>query len=118
MTAHKCAAWLVGNKPEDYCIGFVKGSEAHCNGAMMTLHETENESEIQLQASIPKQLVPPRSVVDVDRTTTNHIWYCVPLGDMSGAVVVGISQRRAFVLRGCLTKENCLKKHETGELNM
>ena len=35
MTAHKFEAWLVGNNPQDYCIGFVKGSEAECNQAKM-----------------------------------------------------------------------------------
>ena len=35
VTAHKFEAWLVGNNPQDYCIGFVKGSEAQCNQAKM-----------------------------------------------------------------------------------
>ena len=33
VTAHKFEAWLVGNNPQDYCIGFLKGSEAECNQA-------------------------------------------------------------------------------------
>ena len=35
VTAYKFEACLVGNSPQDYCIGFVKGSEAECNQAKM-----------------------------------------------------------------------------------
>ena len=33
VTAHKFEVWLVGTNPQDYCIGFVKGSETECNQA-------------------------------------------------------------------------------------
>ena len=33
VTAHKFEVWLVGKNPQDYCIGFVKGSEAECKNA-------------------------------------------------------------------------------------
>ena len=35
VNAHKFEAGLVGNNPQDYCIGFLKGSEAECNQAKM-----------------------------------------------------------------------------------
>ena len=35
VTAYKFEAWLVGINPQDYCIGFVKGSEAECNQAKL-----------------------------------------------------------------------------------
>ena len=35
VAAHKFEVWLVGNNPQDYCIGFVKGSDAECNKANM-----------------------------------------------------------------------------------
>ena len=33
MTAHKFEIWLVGTDANDYCIGYVKGSEAECKKA-------------------------------------------------------------------------------------
>ena len=111
VTAHKFEVWLVGNNPQDYCIGFVKGSEAECNQAKMkytdttvwslskvsldtytaatyistpipfrvdltkskmTIRDAGDETDIELRASIPKHPVPPRSVADVARITTNR----------------------------------------------
>ena len=31
MTAYKFEVWLVGNNPQHYCIGFIKGNESQCN---------------------------------------------------------------------------------------
>jgi hypothetical protein len=39
VTAHKFEAWLVGNNPQDYCIGFVKGSEAEWQRAKERYHD-------------------------------------------------------------------------------
>ena len=108
MTAHKFEAWLVGNNPQDYCIGFVKGSEAECNRAMAKYTDDTvwSLSKVSLDtytatayistpipfrvdltkskmtisdagsvahaASITKHPVPPRSVADVARITTNR----------------------------------------------
>jgi len=111
VTAHKFEAWLVGNNPQDYCIGFVKGTQAECNRAKdqyhdatvwtlskvsldtytpttyistpipfrvdltkskMTNQDTQNETDIRLRASMPQHAVPPRSVADVARITTNR----------------------------------------------
>ena len=33
VTAQKFEAWLVGQNPQEYCIGYVKGSKAECNKA-------------------------------------------------------------------------------------
>ena len=33
MTAHKFEMWLVGEDANDYCIGYLKGSEAECKKA-------------------------------------------------------------------------------------
>ena len=33
VTAYKFEAWLIGKNPQDYCIGFVKDSEAECKNA-------------------------------------------------------------------------------------
>ena len=111
MTAHKFEAWLVGNNPQDYCIGFVKGSEEECNQAKlkyinesvwslskvsldtytaatyistpipfrvdlkkskMVIWDASGETDIELRASILNHPVPPRSVADVARITTNR----------------------------------------------
>ena len=111
VTAHKFEVWLVGNNPQDYCIGFVKGSVAECNQAKMkytddtvwtlskvsldtytagtyistpipcrvdlakskmTIWDAGDEDDIELRASMPKHPVPPRSVADVARITTNR----------------------------------------------
>ena len=111
VTAYKFEAWLVGINPQDYCIGFVKGSEAECNQAKlkytddavwslskvsldpytvttyistpipfrvdlnkskMTLMDARGATDIELRASMPKHPVPPRSVADVVRITTNR----------------------------------------------
>ena len=33
VTAHKFECWLIGNNAKEYCIGFVKGTEAQCKVA-------------------------------------------------------------------------------------
>ena len=98
----------MGNNPQDYCTGFVKGSEAECNQAKMkytddtvwslskvsfdtytavTYISTPIPFRVDLTkskmtisdagsvadaASITKHPVPPRSVADVARITTNR----------------------------------------------
>ena len=33
VTAHKFECWLIGNNAQQYCIGFVKGTEVQCKVA-------------------------------------------------------------------------------------
>ena len=39
LTGHKFEAWLVGTNAQEYCIGYVKGTEAECTKAMATYTE-------------------------------------------------------------------------------
>ena len=110
VTAHKFEVWLVGTNPQDYCIGFVKGSAAECNQAKMKYPDTsvwsltkvsfdtftattfistripfrvdltqstmklgdaDDETDIQLRASMATHPVPPRSVAYVAGISTN-----------------------------------------------
>ena len=110
VTAYKFEVWLIGNNAQDYCIGFVKGSEQECNLAKtkytddavwslskvsldtytaatyistpipfrvdltksrMTIWDAGDETLMELHVSHPKHPVPPRSVADVARITTN-----------------------------------------------
>ena len=38
ITAHKFEAWLVGDDPTDYCVGFVKGDKVTCQAALDKYH--------------------------------------------------------------------------------
>ena len=33
VTAHKFECWLIGNIAQQYCVGFVKGTETQCKAA-------------------------------------------------------------------------------------
>ena len=39
VAAHKFEAWLVGGNPQDYCIGFVKGTQTECERAKTKYHD-------------------------------------------------------------------------------
>ena len=111
VTAHKFEVWLVSDNPQDYCIGFIKGSKAECERAKTKYHndsvwklskvsldtytgtayistpiqfrvdlakstmiilDADGGMGKKLHASIPQDPVPPRSVADVARITSNR----------------------------------------------
>ena len=39
VTAHKFECWLIGNNAQQYCVGFVKGTEAQCKAAKEKVSE-------------------------------------------------------------------------------
>ena len=51
-------------------------------------------------------------------TTGAYIWYRVALRDTSGSVLVGVRQRCALTLARCSNKDDFVKRHAAGELNM
>ena len=102
---------VCGGNPQDYCIGFVKGTQTECERAKtkyhddavwklakasldtytatayistpiqfrvdlakstMTILDAQDGIGKRLRGSIPKNPVPPRSVADVARITTNR----------------------------------------------
>jgi hypothetical protein len=111
VTANKFEVWMVGSKPESYCIGYVKGSPAVVSQALakyadgsvwalsktvldtyttatyistpvlfrvdlskstMTAKDSDAPADKQLRDAMPSYPVPPRSVADVSRITTNR----------------------------------------------
>ena len=52
VTAYKFEVWLVGNNPQHYCIGFIKGNEKQCNLARRkyTDHTVWSFSKVSLDA--------------------------------------------------------------------
>jgi len=108
---HKFETFLVGNNPQEYCKGYVKGSSDECKKAAakfkdgtvwamskvvfdtfaqaqyistpvpfrvdlskstMTIQDGGTEAQKTLCASMPSSPVPPLSVADVTRITTNR----------------------------------------------
>ena len=111
MTAHKFEIWLVGTKPESYCIGFIKGAKAAVTAAQarytdgsiwmlskvaldtytqaafistpvpfrvdlakstMNRRESDDPTGARLRDTMPTMPIPPRTVADVARITTNR----------------------------------------------
>ena len=105
VLAHKFEAWLVGQNPEHYCIGYIKGSKRVCqeayqkyqSGTVWALsrvsfdtwtaptyistpiafrvdlaNSTLRKLDGEICAIMPQHPVPPRSVAEVARITTNR----------------------------------------------
>lgn len=111
VTVKKFETWLVGSKPESYCVGYVKGSDRvveqaqrrFTDGSVWELskvafdtytgaayistpvpfrvdlgrstvlaRDSDKPDDRQLRDTMPRSPVPPRSVADVARFTTNR----------------------------------------------
>ena len=72
MTMHKFETWLMGNNPEEYCIGFVKGSEAQCNDAKMKYTDNSvwllSKIVLDLHAARPCISTPIQYWVDLNKS--------------------------------------------------
>ena len=78
VTAHKFEAWLVGNNPQDYCIGFVKGSEAECNQAKMKYTDDTvwSLSKVSLDTYTAATYISTCLPVRFRRTVHPPVWRC------------------------------------------
>jgi len=60
----------------------------------------------------------PEPGASVLESTGERIFYRVSAKDPSGSVLLGIPQRTALALADCVSKEQFLRKHQEGALNM
>ena len=110
----KLTADWVGNQSRD-----VSGPQPlSCAAFLDYTSETPHAALPEVNQLMWVHIEEPDRDAEVVDGSGERLWYRVATRDISGSVLIGITQRSALTLAGCSSKDEFLAKQGKGELNM